>query len=257
MNGPLRLVRVLAWRRLADRPLRSCLTAGGVAVGVAFLFSILSLNAQLASNVSDTAALLAGPRLLQVTPAAPGGLPEDLATKLATDPRVEAAAPLLVTRSKASNGEHETGVFVLAGTPDVAALVPQDAMPSMDQVQLAKDGGDIVLSRSLAHRLHAEPGDEVTMHASTGKTPLRVAAIVSSPVLDRINGGMVAAMPLAPAQVVFGRTGRVDQIMVLATAGRRRRRAAAGPRRLRSTGSASWGRPARRRARIRPSCSSS
>ncbi|MEY2424337.1 MAG: putative transport system permease protein [Acidimicrobiaceae bacterium] len=210
------LVRILAWRRVADRPLRSCLTAAGVAVGVAFLFSILSLNAQLASTVSDTETLLAGPRLLQVTPAAPGGLPEDLATKLAADPRVEAAAPLLVTRSKASNGDHETGVFVLAGTPDVANLVPTEAIPSMDQVQLAKDGGDIVLSRALAQRLHAEPGDEVTIHASTGKTPLRVAAIVSSPALDRINGGMVAAMPLAPAQEVFGRTGRVDQIMLLA-----------------------------------------
>ncbi|MEY2450124.1 MAG: putative transport system permease protein, partial [Acidimicrobiaceae bacterium] len=216
MNGPLRLVRVLAWRRVIDRPLRSCLTASGVAVGVAFLFSILSLNAQLASTVNDTATLLAGPRLLQVTPAAPGGLPEDLATKLAADRRVEAAAPLLVTRSKASNGEHATGVFVLAGTPDLADLVPKEAIPSMDQVQLAEDGGDIVLSRALAERLHAEPGSEVTIDASTGKTPLRIAAIVSSPALDRINGGMVAAMPLAPAQEVFGRTGRVDQIMLRA-----------------------------------------
>ena len=217
MNGSP-LVRVLAWRRLADRPLRSCLTAGGVAVGVAFLFSILSLNVQLASVARDTAALLAGPRLLQVTPAAPGGLPEDLATKLANDPRVDAAAPLLVTRSKATNGARETGMFVLAGTPDVADLVPRDAMPSMDQVELAKNGGDIALSRRLARRLHARPGSEMTVHASTGKARLRVAAIVSSPALDRINGGMVAAMPLAPAQEVFGRTGRVDQIMVLATA---------------------------------------
>ena len=210
------LVRVLAWRRLADRPLRSCLTAGGVAVGVAFLFSILSLNMQLASAARDTAALLDGPRLLQVTPASPGGLPEDLATKLANDPRVEAAAPLLVMRSTASIGERESGVFVLAGTPDAADLVPQDAMPSIDQVELAEDGGDIGISRSLARRLHAELGDEVIIQASTGKTPLRVAAIVSSPALDRINGGMVVAMPLAPAQQVFGRTGRVDQIMLLA-----------------------------------------
>ena len=217
MSSSLRLVRVLAWRRLADRPLRSALTAAGVAVGVAFLFSILSLNAQVASAVSDTATLLAGPRLLQVTPAAPGGLPEDLATTLAADARVEAAAPLLVTRSRASNGERETGVFVLAGTPYVADLVPQDAMPSMDQVELAEDGGDIVIGRALARRLHLEPGSEVTVHASTGKTPMRIAGVVSSPMLDRINGGMVAAMPLAPAQEIFRRTGRVDQIMLLAT----------------------------------------
>lgn len=210
------LVRVLAWRRLADRPLRSCLTAGGVAVGVAFLFSILSLNMQLASAARDTAALLSGPRLLQVTPASPGGLPEDMAGQLATDPRVQAAAPLLVMRSTASIGERESGVFVIAGTPDAATLVPQDALPSMDEVELAEGGGDIGISQNLARRLGVELGDEVIIDASTGETPLRVAAIVSSPAVDRINGGMVAAMPLAPAQEVFGRTGRVDQIMVLA-----------------------------------------
>ena len=210
------LVRVLAWRRLADRPLRSFLTAGGVAVGVAFLFSILSLNAQLASNVSDTATLLSGPRLLQVTPASPGGLPDELAAQLAADARVQTAAPLLVMRSTAAVGERDTGVFVLAGTPEVGDLVPQGALPSMDEIELADGGGDIFLTRGLARRLHAELGSEVIIDASTGKTPMRVAAIVTSPALDRINGGMVAAMPLVPAQQIFGRTGRVDQIMLLA-----------------------------------------
>ena len=210
------LVRVLAWRRLADRPLRSCLTAGGVAVGVAFLFSILSLNAQLASTIRDTAALFDSPRMLQVTPASPGGLPEELATALADDPRVEAAAPLLVMRSTASIGGRETGVFVLAGSPDSVGVLPQEAMPSMDEVEVSDEGGDIVLSGSLARRLHAEPGDEVILDASTGETPLRVGAVIPLPALDRINGGMVVGMFLEPAQEVFGRTGRVDQIMVLA-----------------------------------------
>ena len=194
------VVRILAWRRLADRPLRSCLTAGGVAVGVAFLFSILSLNLQLASNVSDTAALFDSPRLLQVTPASPGGLPEGLATELAGDPRVEAAAPLLVMRSTASRAGRETGIFVLAASPESAGMLPQDAMPSMDAVEVSDEGGDVVLSRGLARRLHAETGDEVTVDASTGETPLRVGAIISLPALDRINGGMVAGMFLERAQ---------------------------------------------------------
>lgn len=216
MNGSFRLVRVLAWRRLADRPLRSCLTAGGVAVGVAFLFSILSLNLQLSSAARDTAALLSGPRLLQVTPASPGGLPEELAGELEADARIQALAPLLVMRSTASTEEREAGVFVLAGTPELADLVPRDAMPSVDRVELASAGGDILVSRALADRLDVEPGDEVTIDTSAGKAPLRVAVILSSPALDRINSGMVVAMPLAPAQDVFGRTGHVDQIILLA-----------------------------------------
>ncbi|MEN3273848.1 MAG: putative transport system permease protein, partial [Actinomycetota bacterium] len=210
------LVRVLAWRRLADRPLRSCLTAGGVAVGVAFLFSILSLNAQLASSARDTAALFTGPRLLQVTPASPGGLPEDLLDKVAADPRVEAAVPLLVTRSKAAVGGRDTGVFVVALTEDVGNIVAQHAQLSMDDVQLSESGGDIGISGRLARRLHVDLGDTMTIDAPTGKAPLRVAAIMTSPAFDRINGGMVAGMFLEPAQKVFGRAGRVDQIMLLA-----------------------------------------
>ena len=213
------LVRVLAWRRLADRPLRSCLTAGGVAVGVAFLFSILSLNVQLASSARDTAALFDDPRLLQVTPASPGGLPEDVAATLADDPRVEAAAPLLVMRSTAATGEREAGVFVLAGSPESAGMIPQEALPSMDDVELSDGGGDIVLARSLARRLRVEPGDDVIIDASTGETPLRVGAVVSVPALNRINGGMVVGMFLDRAQEVFGRADRVDQVMVLARPG--------------------------------------
>jgi putative ABC transport system permease protein len=187
-----------------------------VAVGVAFLFSMLSLNAELAASVHDTANLLTGPRLLQVTPAAPGGLPDDIVGQLSRDQRVATAAPLLATRSTASYRGRETGVFVLAGTPAVGDLVPADQLPSMDQVELARDGGDIGIGRRLARRLHLAPGDEVALDATTGRTRLRVAAIVDSPALDRINGGLVAAMPLESAQAVFGRTGRVDQVMVLA-----------------------------------------
>lgn len=218
------LVRILALRRLADRPVRSCLAATGVAVGVAFLFSILSLNAQLASNVRDTAAVLAGPRMLQVTPASPGGLPDGLAGQLATDDRVAAAAPLVLARSTASNGPHETGLFVLGLTPDAAALVP-DAMDTIEMIEtieqsaLVETDGAVVLSRSVARRLDAEPGSAVTVHASTGRTALPVVAVVASSVLDQINGGLVAGMRLDDAQQLFGRTGRVDQILLLAEPG--------------------------------------
>jgi putative ABC transport system permease protein len=185
-------------------------------VGVASLSSCLSLKLPVWSGARDTAALFDSPRLLQVTPASPGGLPEDVATKLAEDPRVEAAAPLLVMRSTASIGGREAGVFVLAGSPDSVGVLPQEAMPSMDSIDVSDSGGDIVLGRGLARRLHVGPGDTVTLDASTGKKPLRVGAVVSLPAFDHINGGMVIGMLLPQAQEVFGRSGRVDQVMVLA-----------------------------------------
>ncbi|MGH9290100.1 MAG: ABC transporter permease [Acidimicrobiales bacterium] len=218
-SGPGRLVRVLAWRRIADRPLRSCLTATGVAAGVAFLFSVTSLNAQLASNARDTAAVLAGPRLLQITPASPGGLPDELAGQLANDARVAVAAPLLIARSTASSGSQETGVFVLGGTSEAPALAPDavEEMETIDLSELPEDGRGIALTGRLARRLDVEVGGEIALHASSGITAMPVVAVVSSSPLDRINGGMAAAMQLDQAQQLFGRAGRVDQILLLAT----------------------------------------
>ena len=208
------LTRVLAWRRVTARPLRSCVTAAGIAASVAFLFSILSLNAQLASTARDTAALLKGPRLLQVVPASSGGLPEDLADRLGADPRVAAATPFLVRRATMANGPFETGMFVIGG--NFGTLLPGLSMPATEQRSLGQYGGDVVLSRKLADRLHVRTGGVVTVGGMTDRRGLRVRAVVASSDLDRIDGGMVATIPLDLAQSIFGRNDRVDQIMVLA-----------------------------------------
>ncbi|MBV8691795.1 MAG: hypothetical protein JOY57_09075, partial [Actinobacteria bacterium] len=56
----LRLARLMSPRRFRERPLRSALTAAGVAAGVALLFSISLLNAELTDSVRQTGALLTG-----------------------------------------------------------------------------------------------------------------------------------------------------------------------------------------------------
>src|SRR3954462_12672226 len=119
-----RLVRVLAVRRLAERPLRSVLTASGVAVGVAFMFSVTLLNTQLAATVRQSGAVLSGPRLLQVSTASPGGLPDALVDRITKDPGVATAAPLVVSRSTVSHRSRSGGVFVLGVTPAIAAVAP-------------------------------------------------------------------------------------------------------------------------------------
>lgn len=218
-GGATGLVRVLTWRRIAGRPVRSGLTATGVAVGVAFLFSITSLNAQLTSNARETAAVLSGPRLLQVTPASPSALPDGLAEQLATDSRVAAATPLLLARSTASHDKREAGVFVLGVTPEAVALAPGTTDWTELEISESVTEQGIVISGPLARRLHAEPDSKIALHASTGVTALPVVAVASSPLLNRINAGMAAIMPLAEAQRLFGRTGSVDQILLLANPG--------------------------------------
>src|SRR4051812_12213562 len=194
-----RLARLTAARRLRERPLRSTLTAAGVAAGVALLFSITLLNAQMTAIAHATGAVVTGPRLLQVSAASPGGLPDGLAGRLAGDARVPGAAPILIARTSITAGGRTTGAFVIGITADIAAVPPQTmhgpVTPSGDPA-----GGGRVVSLTVARRLRVRAGQRAGVQAPTAMTDVAVGAVVSSPLLARINGGASAVMPLADAQ---------------------------------------------------------
>ena len=216
MTGVGGLVRTLSLRHITERRLRSALTAGGVAAGVALLCSIGSMNATLSETVHSTATAFDGRADLQVTAGAPGGLVDSLPGSLVTIPGVAKAVPVLQVRSRLHiNGETQ-GVFVFGTTSDIVALaplggaqfvVPPDPDPSADGV---------VLSEPLARRLGVRAGATVEMDAPRGAISQRVVGIVSSPAFNRINGGMVVAMALPAAQRAFDRPGRIDVVLVVA-----------------------------------------
>ncbi|MBV9934760.1 MAG: ABC transporter permease, partial [Actinobacteria bacterium] len=207
----LRLARLMSPRRFRERPLRSALTAAGVAAGVALLFSISLLNAELTDSVRQTGALLTGAGLVQVSAASPGGLPEASASQVAVDPRVAAVAPMTLDRTTVTARGHKTGTFVVGATPGIAAVAP-DIVRGV-KISGAVLGGGMVVSRGLASDLGVKVGDHVGMATPEGVADVRVGAVVSSPLLSHVNAGMAAFLPLADAQRLFGRAARVDQIM--------------------------------------------
>lgn len=210
------LARLMSPRRFRERPLRSALTAAGVASGVALLFSTLLLNAQLTDSVRQTGALATGARLLQVTAASPGGLADTITAELAADPRVGAAAPILMDRTTISVGGHKTGTFVIGATPDIITVAP-DIVRGLTMYGALGDG--LVVSRSLASNLSLHVGERVTVTTPQGLTAVRVTAIISSPLLGRVNSAMAALLPLSEAQRLFGHDGRVDQVLVAVKTG--------------------------------------
>jgi putative ABC transport system permease protein len=213
-----RLAGLLSGRRIRERPLRSALTMAGVAAGVALLLSVLLLNAQMSDAVHTTGAMVTGPRLLQVSAASPGGLPETLAAQLADDPRVEVAASVLVSRTTVSTATGQAGVFVLGANAELTSAA-HDSLQRLTVESTNPHGVGLVVSNVLARRLSLKVGQEIAVTTPAGARDLRVAAIVSSPLLNRVNSGMAAFTPLADAQHLFGRPGRVDQILVAAKAG--------------------------------------
>ena len=100
-------------------------------------------------------------------------------------------------------------MFVLAGTPESAELVPQDAMPSMDEVELAESvaatSGSVARLAPAARRR-----SPATRSRATRRRARRRCASVRSCPRRRSTGstaGWSLAMPLAPAQEVFATDG--------------------------------------------------
>jgi putative ABC transport system permease protein len=214
----LRLARVMSPRRLRERPLRSALTAAGVAAGVALLFSITLLNAQLKETVHATGALVTGSHLLQVSAASPGGLPETMETEVSADGRVAATAPLLINRTRLSIGRHEVGGFVIGVSGDLASVDP-DLLRDLTIESSRAPGAGLVLGHALASRLDVEVGRRVSVSTPARRVEVPVRAIVTAPLLARVDSGMAALQPLRDAQRLFGRVGRIDQIIVAAKPG--------------------------------------
>lgn len=205
------LVRQIGLRHLTERRLRSTLTVAGVAAGVALLFSIGTMNAAMVDAVRSTATAFDSGADLQVTAATPGGLREPLVAELAAVPGVAAVAPVLQVRSRLTTGDREQGVFVLGVSPAFAGVVPVDGI-EVDGDPLAEGG--LVVSDVLARRLGVGIGDAVELVTPSGREPRSITATTSSPLLERVNGGMVAALSLPVAQQLFDRVGRVDLVLV-------------------------------------------
>ncbi len=99
----------LAWRGLAARPLRTALTAAGVALGVAIVAATLIANQASSEAVSRAALELFGRAELRVRAFDEGGLTPRAVSNLATLPGVTASAPV-AERQLTVSSQPEAGV---------------------------------------------------------------------------------------------------------------------------------------------------
>ena len=99
----------LAWRGLIGRPLRTALTAGGVALGVAIVTATLIANQASTETVSRAAGELFGRAELRVRAFDEGGLTPRAVSNLAALPGVTASAPV-AERQLTVSSQPEAGV---------------------------------------------------------------------------------------------------------------------------------------------------
>jgi putative ABC transport system permease protein len=230
MQAMLALLRTFSWQDLRHHPWRSAAAVAAVMLGVALAFAVHVINASALDEFSQAVRAVNGQPDLELR-AMQGSLPEALYERLATDPQVARASPLL-----------ELSAVALAATTTGANAAGANDQPLRTPIRVL--GADALLLPTTAPALVPRPWDSADRFAlfAPATAFLNTAALqalglpatapdASSP-LPRLTlqvglqpaltvqvagtvtagGAPLAVMDIGAAQDLFGRAGALTRI---------------------------------------------
>ena len=207
----------LAWRGLWARPLRTGLTAAGVALGVAVLFAGLATNAGIDAAVDRAVSTLVGRADLRVAAFGEVGLSDATLDAIAATEGVAIVAPSFERRTYLGAELFGPG-DPLPPPVTIAGVVPRPE-GSLHDLTVRQGTGlitpgthDGLVSATLAREDGLQIG--MTIGVSTVDAPVyvRIIGILAGDGPWTGGGGRVVVLPLATAQSLFGAEGltRID-----------------------------------------------
>jgi putative ABC transport system permease protein len=210
------LLSSFSWRELKHHPWRNAAAVAAVMLGVALAFSVQLINASALSEFSQAVRAVNGQPDLELR-AVQGGFDESLYQRVAADPRVALASPVLEVSTYAvteSTGKATRqplriiGVDVLAVGAMAPGLMPVP-FPGADRFALFAPG--TVFLNPAARQLFDGPA--LRLQSGLELRDVAVAGSVGT------AGGPLAVMDIAAAQDVFGKGGQLSRIDVRLKAG--------------------------------------
>ncbi len=198
--------RILLLAQLREQPARLCITVLAIALGVAlgaavFLVNTSALNEfGLATKrlVGESDIVIRGPR---------DGFAEQLFVKLAKDPRISTASPVLeldVALAGRSNTLKVLGLDLFRA----AALQPALAGDIGENLFQLFRSDSIYLSSSAAREFNLKRGDLLQVIVGNSPKALRVLGVLSPSTYPQALG----VMDIAAAQWTFNAVGRLNRI---------------------------------------------
>ncbi|MDQ3953171.1 MAG: ABC transporter permease, partial [Actinomycetota bacterium] len=203
MKGLLAFLRRVNARHLVEKRLRTALTVGGIAAGVALVTSITVINSTLLSSVRESIRNLAGAAEIEVASAHETGLPMEAVDAIESVDGVDVAVPVARTTAHLTAPEGEADTMVLGVGPDFLTLFPS-GLGETGRVAiegtLGSAGTGLVLSQQVADGLGVGIGETIDAETPSGSVPLEVTGLVGGPGISLLNGGDVGTMALPAAQ---------------------------------------------------------
>ncbi|QNK68156.1 FtsX-like permease family protein [Variovorax sp. PAMC26660] len=209
------LLTTFSWQELRHHPWRNAAAVLAVMLGVALAFSVQLINASALDEFSSAVRSVNGQPDLEVR-AVQGGFDEAVFAKLAQQPQVTLASPVLEFQGLAlAGGERQVpmrviGVDALVLPTIAPALMPQPAAGA-DRFALFAPG-HVFLNAAARSVLglpsQADAGATETVQLRSGDAwqRLDVAGHVAA------SGAALAVMDIAAAQELFGQIGQLSRI---------------------------------------------
>lgn len=204
----LALLASYSWQEVRHHAWRSAAAVLAVMLGVALAFSVHLINASALDEFSSAARSAGGEPDVELR-SARGGMDEALYARVARDPQVAVASPVLElqTLAVARNGVRTTVRVLGVDALVVAQLAPRLLPAVADGAdRLAVLAPDTVFLNPAAQRLL--PEDRVRVQAGLGLRELRVAGTTLA------GGGPLLVLDIAAAQDLFARGGQLTRLDV-------------------------------------------
>jgi putative ABC transport system permease protein len=204
----LALFATYSWQEVRHHAWRSATAVLAVMLGVALAFSVQLINASALDEFASAARSAGGQPDLELR-SAQGAMPEQLYARVATDPAVAAASPVLELQTLAWAADGSRRTLRVLG---VDALVVAAVAPGL--IPITADSGDrfAALSPATAFLNPAAqallPPQRLRVQAGLQARELRVAGTVGA------GGGPLLVMDIGAAQDLFGRGGQLSRIDV-------------------------------------------
>jgi putative ABC transport system permease protein len=214
----LALLRLVSLRHLLDAPLRTALTVLGVAVGVATMVGVLSINGSVMDAFRSTVDAVAGKADLTVA-GSQVGFDESVLEQVRAVPGVAHASAALVFIAPVQGAPDERlyvmGVDLLDdGHFRTYEGVDRELGALTDDLEFLNSTDRMLVSERFAREHGLKVGDSFELLTVSGPQAFVVHALIRESGPVKVFGGSVAVMDLASAQVAFGRERRVDRIDV-------------------------------------------
>ncbi|HKX95434.1 MAG TPA: ABC transporter permease, partial [Methylibium sp.] len=212
-----RLLALLSWRDARHHAARLACGVAAVALGVALACAVQLINDSALAEFGSAVRSVDGEPDLQLLARTTGGFDEALYARVAADPRVMVASPIveLEVQALGTDGRRHRLRLVGADALVAPALAPTLApQPAAGEERLAAvDPSTVFLNPAARQVLGVAPGASLALQSGLALRTLRVAGSVTAP------GAPLALVDLAGAQALFGRLGRLDRIDLRLTAG--------------------------------------